>query len=77
MMLHEVVRQQQAESWEFCATMSFARTWGDQGVAKEARETLSAAYYWLTEGFNARDLEEAKALPRQSWRQSGSERYDD
>jgi predicted ATPase len=57
-----VARQQQAKSWELRASMSLARLWRDQGKVQQARELLAPIYGWFTEGFNTRDLKEAKAL---------------
>ena len=57
-----VARQQQAKSWELRASMSLARLWRDQGKAQQARELLAPVYGWFTEGFDTRDLKEAKAL---------------
>ena len=57
-----VARQQQAKSWELRAAMSLARLWRDQGKVREARELLAPVYAWFTEGFDTRDLKEAKAL---------------
>jgi predicted ATPase len=57
-----VARQQQAKSWELRASMSLARLWRDQGKVKEARELLAPVYGWFTEGFDTRDLKEAKGL---------------
>jgi predicted ATPase len=57
-----VARQQQAKSWELRAAMSMARLWRDQGKRDEARELLTPVYGWFTEGFDTRDLKEAKAL---------------
>jgi predicted ATPase len=57
-----VARQQQAKSWELRAAMSLARLWRDQGKVKQARELLAPVYGWFTEGFDTRDLKEAKAL---------------
>jgi predicted ATPase len=45
-----------------CATMSMARLWREQGKREEARELLAPVYGWFTEGFDTRDLKEAKAL---------------
>ena len=42
--------------------MSLARLWRDQGKAQQARELLAPVYGWFTEGFDTRDLKEAKAL---------------
>jgi predicted ATPase len=55
-------RQQQAKSWELRTAVSMARLWRDQGKPRQARELLAAVYGWFTEGFNTRDLKEAKAL---------------
>ena len=57
-----VARQQQAKSWELRASMSLARLWRDQGKPQQARELLAQLYGWFTEGFDTRDLREAKAL---------------
>jgi predicted ATPase len=57
-----VARKQQAKSWELRAAMSMARLWRDQGKREEARELLAPVYSWFTEGFDTRDLKEAKAL---------------
>jgi len=57
-----VARQQQAKSWELRAAMSMARLWRDQGKVQEAHELLAPIYGWFTEGFDTRDLQEAKAL---------------
>ena len=58
----EVARKQQAKSWELRAAMSLARLWRDQGKVREAHELLAPVYGWFTEGFDTRDLKEAKAL---------------
>jgi len=57
-----VAREQQAKSWELRAAMSMARLWRDQGKRNEARNLLAPVYDWFTEGFDTRDLKEAKAL---------------
>jgi class 3 adenylate cyclase/tetratricopeptide (TPR) repeat protein len=57
-----VARQQQAKSWELRAATSLARHWRDQGKVQQARELLAPVYGWFTEGFDTRDLKEAKAL---------------
>jgi predicted ATPase len=57
-----VARAQEAKSWELRAAMSMARLWRDQGKPQQARELLAPVYGWFTEGFNTRDLKEAKAL---------------
>jgi predicted ATPase len=45
--------------------MSIARLWRSQGKVQEAREVLATVYGWFTEGFDTRDLKEAKALLEQ------------
>ena len=57
-----IARSQQAKSWELRAAMSLARLWRDQGKVQQARELLAPVYGWFTEGFDTRDLKEAKAL---------------
>jgi predicted ATPase len=57
-----VARKQQAKSWELRAAMSMARIWRDQGRRQQARDLLTPLYTWFTEGFDTRDLKEAKVL---------------
>jgi len=42
--------------------MSLSRLWQHQGKHQEAHQTLSEIYGWFTEGFDTKDLQEAKAL---------------
>src|SRR5262245_59304321 len=56
-----VAREQQAKSWELRAAMSMARLWRHQGKRNEARDLLAPVYGWFTEGFDTRDLKDAKA----------------
>ncbi len=42
--------------------MSTARLWRDQGNVQQTRELLAPVYGWFTEGFDTRDLKEAKGL---------------
>jgi predicted ATPase len=58
----EVARRQQAKSWELRATASLARLWQSQGKRKEAHNLLAEIYGWFTEGFDTKDLQEARAL---------------
>ena len=44
------------------ASMSLSRLWRDQGKPQQARELLAPVYEWFTEGFDTRDLKQAKAL---------------
>ncbi len=58
----EIARKQQAKSLELRATMSLGRLWQSQGKKEEARKMLAEVYGWFTEGFDTKDLQEAKAL---------------
>ena len=42
--------------------MSLSRLWQRQGKKAEARQLLAEIYGWFTEGFETKDLQEAKAL---------------
>jgi hypothetical protein len=42
--------------------MSLAGLWRSQGKVQQARELLAPVYGWFAEGFDTRDLKEAKAL---------------
>ena len=42
--------------------MSLNRLWQQQGKQAEAHNLLSEVYNWFTEGFDTKDLQEAKAL---------------
>ena len=42
--------------------MSLARLWQQQDKQAEAHELLSEIYDWFTEGFDTKDLQDAKAL---------------
>ena len=58
----DIACHQQAKSLELRATMSLARLWQSQGKTAEARQLLADIYGWFTEGFDTKDLQEAKAL---------------
>jgi predicted ATPase len=58
----EIAQRQQAKSLELRATISLARLWQQQGKQHVARSMLSEIYGWFTEGFDTKDLQEAKAL---------------
>jgi predicted ATPase len=58
----EIAQRQQAKSLELRATVSLARLWQRQGKKKPARQRLAEIYGWFTEGFDTKDLQEAKAL---------------
>ncbi|HJY81269.1 MAG TPA: adenylate/guanylate cyclase domain-containing protein [Candidatus Binatia bacterium] len=57
-----IAQQQQAKSLELRAAMSLARLWQQQGKKTEAHSMLAEIYGWFTEGFDTKDLQEAKAL---------------
>jgi predicted ATPase len=57
-----IARQQTAKSLELRAVMSLSRLWQQQGKRNEARQMLAEIYGWFTEGFDTKDLQEAKAL---------------
>jgi predicted ATPase/DNA-binding winged helix-turn-helix (wHTH) protein len=58
----EIARRQQAKSLELRAVLSLSRLWQQQGKKAEARQMLVEIYGWFTEGFDTKDLQEAKAL---------------
>jgi predicted ATPase/DNA-binding winged helix-turn-helix (wHTH) protein len=58
----EVAQHQHAKSLELRATMSLARLWQRRGKKDEARQMLADIYGWFTEGFDTKDLQEAKRL---------------
>jgi predicted ATPase len=58
----EIAQHQQAKSLELRAVMSLARLWQRQGKTAEARQLLAEIYGWFTEGFDTKDLRDAKAL---------------
>jgi predicted ATPase len=58
----DLARQQRAKSLELRATVSLARLWQQQGKTKQAHNVLLDIYGWFTEGFDTKDLQEAKTL---------------
>ena len=58
----DVARAQQAKSLELRAATRLAGLRAEQRDREGARELLAPVYGWFTEGFETRDLEEAKAL---------------
>ena len=54
--------RQSAKLFQLRASTSLARLWRDQGRRVEAHDLLSPIYSWFTEGFDAPDLKDAKAL---------------
>jgi len=63
--LHEsikIARQQKAKSWELRAAMSLTRLYQNRNKHAEARGLLEPIYSEFSEGFETRDLKEARAL---------------
>ena len=58
----EIARRQEAKTFELRAATSLARLWQRQGKRDAARDLLAPVYEWFTEGFDTRDLKDAKAL---------------
>jgi len=58
----DVARGQQAKAWELRAATTLAGLLDLRGHRDAAREVLAPIYNWFTEGFDTRDLREAKAL---------------
>jgi predicted ATPase len=58
----KIAQAQTAKGLELPAAVSLARLWRDQGKPQQAHELLAPVYGWFTEGFDALDLKEAKAL---------------
>ena len=55
-------RRQQAKMWELRTSTSLARLWQSQGKRQDAYELLAPVYDWFTEGFDTKDLRDAKTL---------------
>jgi predicted ATPase len=55
-------RRQQAKMWELRTSTSLARLWQSQGKRQDAYALLAPVYGWFTEGFDTKDLLEAKAF---------------
>jgi predicted ATPase len=58
----DIARRQSAKSSELRAVMSLSRLLQRQGKKEVARLLLAEIYGWFTEGFDTKDLQEAKAL---------------
>lgn len=61
----EIAQKMSAKSWELRATTSLSRLLRDMGRRDEARTMLAGIYDWFTEGFDTRDLKDAKELLQQ------------
>ena len=60
--IFELARKQQAKSIELRATTALARMRSQVGDTEDARSLLTPVYRAFNEGFDTRDLEEAKTL---------------
>ena len=58
----EIAKAQQAKSWELRAAISYARLLKKQNLRAEAFEILQPIYNWFTEGFDTRDLTDARTF---------------
>jgi predicted ATPase len=58
----DTARSHQAKSLELRAATSLARLWTHQGQCAKGHDLLAPIYAWFTEGFDAADLKDAKAL---------------
>ena len=58
----EIARPQENKLFELRAAMGLARLWQRQGRRDQARALLAPLHAWFTEGFDLRDLKDAKAL---------------
>jgi predicted ATPase len=58
----ELARQRQERSLELRAATSLVRLLDGRGKRDEARALLDPVYRWFTEGFDTKDLREARAL---------------
>jgi predicted ATPase len=58
----DVARRQSAKSFELRAATSLARLWQQQGKRDEPRDLLAPVRAWFTEGFDTKDLRDAKTL---------------
>ena len=61
----DIAAAQSAKGAELHAAIFLARHWRDHGKPQQARELLAPLYGWFTEGFDTRDLKDAKALLEQ------------
>ena len=60
-----ISRRQQAKSLELRAMMSLTRLFQKRDRQPASRQMLGECYDWFTEGFDTRDLQEAKVLLEQ------------
>jgi len=58
----EIARTQEARAWELRAAMSLVRLWQGRERHADARRLLSGVYVAFSEGFDTRDLKDARRL---------------
>ncbi len=58
----KVAQEQMAKSFELRTSVSLCRLLQKQSKKEEARQLLTKIYNWFTEGFESRELKEAKTL---------------
>ena len=57
-----IARRQGARSWELRAALSLSELWCTQNRYREAYNLLRPIYMWFSEGFDTKDLRQAKHL---------------
>lgn len=62
----QIARGQKARAWELRAAMGLGRLWHQQDKTAEARDLVQPVYDGFNEGFDTRDLEQARNL-LESW----------
>ena len=58
----EIARRMEARSWELRAAISLCRRLQKNGNWALSHQVLAPVYEWFTEGFETKDLREAKLL---------------
>ena len=57
-----IARRQGAKSWELRAALSLSELWCTQDRCRDAYNLLRPIYQWFSEGFDTKDLQQAKHL---------------
>lgn len=58
----KISQDSKAKTIELRAATSLAKLWDEQGKRKEAKQLLKSVFAWFAEGFDTRDLKNAKVL---------------
>src|SRR6185369_11033946 len=58
----QIAQEQKAKSWELRSAISLARLYKNQNEQEAARNVLAEIYNSFTEGFETKDLREARTL---------------